>query len=93
MQNVTDGKRNEAKQVEKAQLRAARALIGWTQAQVAEAAGLSIPTIKRMEGENNVYTSYEAVALVMAVYETAGVDFIKENGGGAGVRLKKGKVT
>jgi transcriptional regulator with XRE-family HTH domain len=71
------------------QLKAARSLVGWTQAQVAQAAGLSIPTVKRAEGSSALSASENAVASIRAALETAGVEFIAENGGGAGVRLKK----
>ena len=71
------------------QLRAARSLIGWSQAQVAEKAGLSVPTVKRAEGQGAVSASAEAVASIRVALESAGVEFIPENGGGAGVRLRK----
>jgi transcriptional regulator with XRE-family HTH domain len=71
------------------QLRAARSLIGWSQAKVAEKAGLSIPTVKRAEGQGAVSASADAVAAIRAALEAAGVVFLPENGGGAGVRLKE----
>ncbi len=73
------------------QLKAARSLIGWTQAQVAQAAGLSIPTVKRAEGAAALNASENAIASIRLALETAGVEFIAENGGGAGVRLRKGE--
>ena len=71
------------------QLKAARSLVGWTQAQVAQAAGLSIPTIKRAEGASRLGASEDAVAAIRTALEAAGVEFIEENGGGSGVRLAK----
>lgn len=71
------------------QLRAARSLIGLSQGQVAELSGLSIPTVKRAEGQGAINASAEAIAAIVAALETAGVEFIAENGGGAGVRLKE----
>lgn len=71
------------------QLRAARALIGWTQAQVADAADLSVPTVKRAEGAALLSASPGAIAAIRAALESAGVEFIAENGGGVGVRLKE----
>lgn len=72
------------------QLRAARALIGWEQSKVAEAAGISLPTIKRMEGSAGpVRGNYETVSKVKRALEAAGIEFIAENGGGAGVRLRR----
>lgn len=73
------------------QLKAARALLGWSQAQVAEAANLSVPTVKRAEGASAVAASADAVAAICAALEVAGVEFIEENGGGPGVRLRNGK--
>nr|WP_240671995.1 helix-turn-helix domain-containing protein [Tropicibacter alexandrii] len=71
------------------QLRAARSLIGWTQAQVAAATGLSVPTVKRAEGAGQFGASEKATAAIRAALESAGVIFLEENGGGAGVRLRK----
>ena len=73
-----------------AQIRAARGLIGWTQVALSSASGLSLPTIKRMEGKIGPgRSSSENVAAVLRALDTAGVEFIPENGGGAGVRLRK----
>lgn len=72
-----------------AQIRAARGLIEWSQATLAEASGLSLPTIKRMEGKIGPgRSSAENVSAVVRALESAGVEFIPENGGGAGVRLR-----
>lgn len=76
------------------QIRAARGLLGWSQTALAEAAGRSLPTIKRLErGDGEGPTVSDDVrATVQATLEKAGVEFIPENGGGAGVRLaKRGK--
>jgi transcriptional regulator with XRE-family HTH domain len=71
------------------QIRAARALVGWSQTEVAEAAGLSIPTIKRAEADGGIRVSQDAVEAIADALRKAGVEFIAENGGGAGVRLRK----
>lgn len=71
------------------QIRAARALLGKSQPDVAVAAGVSTMTLKRAEGSGQPPASLEAVAAIRAALETAGVEFIAENGGGAGVRLRK----
>ncbi|WP_171180658.1 helix-turn-helix transcriptional regulator [Ruegeria sp. HKCCD8929] len=71
------------------QIQAARVLIGWTQAQVAEAAGVSVPTVKRAEGAGRVAASAAAVSAICTALENAGVEFIPENGGGVGVRLSR----
>ena len=73
------------------QLRAARSLLGWSQTELAERAGLSLPTVKRVERESGSgpNVSDEAREKLRKALENAGVVFIAENGGGAGVRLKK----
>ena len=73
------------------QIRAARGLLGWSQTQLAEAAGRSLPTIKRLEREDGEgpAVSEDVRDAVQKALEKAGVEFIAENGGGAGVRLKR----
>jgi transcriptional regulator with XRE-family HTH domain len=71
------------------QLRAARALTGLSQPQVAEAAGVSVPTLKRAEAGGPIKVAEETIQAIVRALEKAGVEFIAENGGGAGVRLKK----
>ena len=72
------------------QLRAARVLIGWEQKHLAEAAGLAIGTIRRMEASDGpVRGNAENVWKVQRALEDAGVIFIDEDGGGPGVRLRK----
>jgi transcriptional regulator with XRE-family HTH domain len=74
------------------QLRAARALTGLSQPEVAEAAGVSVPTLKRAEAGGPIKVADETIQAIAAALEKAGVQFIPENGGGAGVRLtKRGK--
>ena len=70
------------------QFRAARALLGWSQQQLAQACGLSVPTVKRAEGEAKLRASATAHAAIRSALEEAGVEFIEENGGGEGVRLR-----
>jgi len=72
------------------QVRAARALLRIEQADLAEASGLSLPTIKRLELTRGPLGGYEkTITALRRALEKAGVEFIPENGGGAGVRLKK----
>jgi len=76
--------------ISSAQLRAARALLRWSALDLAKASKVGVATIRRvevMEGEIPVTAANEA-ALRRAL-ESAGVDFIDENGGGPGVRLRK----
>lgn len=76
--------------VKPAQLRAARALLGLSQADVAAAAQLSVPTVKRLESGKGPVVTDEARGRLAAALESAGVVFVAENGEGPGVRLRKG---
>lgn len=72
------------------QLRAARALLRWEQKDVAVASKVSLPSIKRLEGKPGPLGAQDrTVQAIRAALEAAGVQFIPENGGGAGVRLAK----
>jgi transcriptional regulator with XRE-family HTH domain len=72
-----------------AQMRAGRALLGMSQAEVAKAAGISIPTLKRAESESGISVSLEAKQLIQCALCEAGLDFIWEGSAGVGVRLRK----
>jgi DNA-binding XRE family transcriptional regulator len=72
------------------QIKAARALLAWSQEELAAAAGLSIPTIKRLEAHDGLLGGRaDTGAKIEAALRKAGIEFIEENGGGAGVRLRK----
>jgi DNA-binding XRE family transcriptional regulator len=72
------------------QIKAARALLAWSQEQLAVAADVSIPTIKRLEAREGLLGGRdETGAKIQMALETAGIVFIGENGGGHGVRLRK----
>jgi predicted transcriptional regulator len=72
------------------QMKAARALLDWSQSDLAEAAGVSAPTIKRLEAaDGDIGGRPETGEALVAALEKAGDEFIAENGGGAGVRLSK----
>jgi DNA-binding XRE family transcriptional regulator len=72
------------------QVKAARALLTWSQEELAAAAELSIPTIKRLEAYDGALGGrHETGTKIRLALETAGVEFIDENGGGPGVRLRK----
>jgi len=71
------------------QIRAARALVGWSQSDLAEASGLSLPTVKRMETLGPGRSSAANVDAVEKALGAAGIAFIPENGGGVGVRLRE----
>jgi len=76
-----------------AQLRAARALLAIDQRTLAGMAGVSVPTIQRMEASGGTVRGVvESLTRVVAALDRAGVDLIGEGapsaGGGRGVRLK-----
>lgn len=72
-----------------AQLRAGRGLLGWSQTDLAQHAGLSLPTVKRVETDLGIRVSEDARLKLCSALERAGVEFIPENGGGPGVRFRK----
>jgi len=81
-----------------AQMRAARALLGIDQQTLADLAGVSLPTIQRMEAsEGNVRGIVDTLTKVVAAFEHAGVELIAEStpsvGHGRGVRFKVGAGT
>jgi predicted transcriptional regulator len=72
------------------QVKAARALLAWSQEQLAAAADVSVPTIKRLEAQDGPLGGRtETGSKIRSALETAGIQFIDENGGGSGVRLRK----
>ena len=74
------------------QIRASRGLLRWSAEDLARAAALGLATIKRAEAAENETSMTTANDLaVRRALEAAGVEFIDENGGGPGVRLRKGQ--
>jgi ribosome-binding protein aMBF1 (putative translation factor) len=74
------------------QIRAARALLRWSAADLAKECALGANTIRRAEvAENGTSLTAANDLAVRRALESAGVEFIDENGGGPGVRLKKAK--
>jgi transcriptional regulator with XRE-family HTH domain len=76
-----------------AQLRAARALLGIDQRKLAEAAGLSVPTIQRMEAsEEMIRGNVDSLMKLIDALDKLGIELIDvetvSQGGGRGVRLK-----
>lgn len=76
-----------------AQLRAARALLGIEQKRLAEMAGLSVPTVRRMEAsEAMIRGNVDSLMKLINALDLAGIEMIGEGaaspGGGRGVRLK-----
>ena len=77
-----------------AQLRAARALLGIDQQTLADLAGVSVPTIQRMEAsQGNVRGVVETLTKVVEALNAAGIELLGDNaksdGGGRGVRFKE----
>jgi predicted transcriptional regulator len=71
-------------------IRAARALLRWDQRNLAKASSISLPTIKRLESKPGALEAHTStVAALTRALENAGIQFIDENGGGPGVRLRK----
>ena len=73
--------------VTSAQCRAARGLLNWTVRDLAEKAKVHRNTVSRIEMKAT--GAGHAVTTIRATLEAAGVEFLDENGGGAGVRLRK----
>ena len=76
-----------------AQLRAARALAGLDQRKIAELAGLSVPTIQRMEASEGVIRgNVDSLMKLIGALDAAGIELIGDGAvsptGGRGVRLK-----
>jgi len=76
-----------------AQLRAARALIGIDQRELAQRSGLSVPTIQRMEASEGVVRgNVDSLMKLIDALAESGIELISEgaasSGGGRGVRLK-----
>ena len=81
-----------------AQMRAARALLGIDQRQLAELSGVSLPTIQRMEAsEGTVRGVVDTLMKVVEAFDVAGVELIGDNAGsigqGRGVRFKNAKIS
>jgi transcriptional regulator with XRE-family HTH domain len=72
------------------QIRAARALIRWSAEDLAKETALSVTTIRRAElAESETSLTSANDRAIRQALEAAGVEFIDENGGGPGVRLRE----
>jgi transcriptional regulator with XRE-family HTH domain len=72
------------------QVKAARSLLGWSQDDLADKSGVSKPTIARLETADGELGGYAGTRdKLIEALRAGGVEFIAENGGGAGVRLRK----
>jgi predicted transcriptional regulator len=80
----------ELKLVTTRQIKAARALLGWSQGDLAQHSSISEPTIARLESLDGPIAGRPNTAeQIRGALEKAGIQFIDENGGGPGVRLRK----
>lgn len=72
------------------QIQAGRVLLGWTQSQLAEAAKVSVPTVKRAEGSGRLSASSSAEAALRQALRDNGIQFLDTGGvaKGSGVALK-----
>jgi predicted transcriptional regulator len=72
------------------QVKAARALLGWSQADLAQHSGISEPTVARLEtARGELGGRQHTTEKITSALRKAGIEFIDENGGGPGVRLRK----
>jgi predicted transcriptional regulator len=73
------------------QIRAARALLGWSQSQLAAEASVSLITIKRLETSDQTFPArYSTVMSVVEALERVGIDFLPQAGGYShGVQLRQ----
>jgi transcriptional regulator with XRE-family HTH domain len=72
------------------QVKAARGLLRWNQEDLAAASGISLPAIKRLEQlPGPLAAQSRTVEAIIAAFGNTGVEFIAENGGGPGVRIRK----
>jgi transcriptional regulator with XRE-family HTH domain len=76
------------KSITSAQCRAARALLGMTQPELAKESGLGLSTIVDFEKMRR-HVSDEAVQAIQIALKRNGIEIIEENGGGPGVRLRQ----
>ena len=73
-----------------AQIRAARALLGWRQEDLARASKVGLATIARIEqGEGMVQGNFSTIIKIQQALEREGISFTGNEDGGIGVRLEK----
>jgi hypothetical protein len=81
---------SRARKISSAQIRAARAMLRWSALELARLSKVGVATIRRVEvieGEIPVTAANEAA--IRQTFESAGIEFIDENGTGEGVRFRK----
>ncbi len=72
-----------------AQIRAARAMLGWSLIDLSKAASVSVSAVFRAEGRNPEQVAEGTRGAIRVATETAGVRFLEDDGSGAGVRLQR----
>ena len=78
------------KKISIAQIKAARALLGWSQDELSARSGVSMPTIGRIEAAGGDIGGRASTAeKLVAALEAGGIIFIEADGDGAGVRLRR----
>ena len=71
------------------QIKAARALVGWSQEHLTLASGVSLPTVKRLESADGLLGGRQGTRdRLIAALASAGIIFIEDDGQGQGVRLR-----
>ena len=71
-----------------AQIRAARAMLGWSMTDLAKAARVSVSTVKRVEDAGPQPVSEGTVGMIRDALETEGVRFLPDDGNGPGLRVR-----
>lgn len=92
MKNIISDRKVKARNrpLTSGQIRAARALLRWSAVDLADESSIGVATIRRAELNDGIPSMTTANdSAIRQALETAGIDFIDENGGGAGVRLRK----
>jgi transcriptional regulator with XRE-family HTH domain len=78
--------------LQSSQIRAARALLGWRQEDLAKASKVGLATVARIEqGKGVVQGNFSTIMKIQQTLERAGITFIADPGGGIGVRFGTSK--
>ncbi len=87
---MINSKSDDVNEITGAQVRAARALLRWSAKDLAKEAGVGVATVSRAEVEDGATSLTSAnLRAIRQALESAGIEFIPENGSGVGVRFKR----
>jgi transcriptional regulator with XRE-family HTH domain len=87
---LINSKSDDVNEITGAQVRAARALLRWSAKDLAKEAGVGVATVSRAEVEDGATSLTSAnLRAIRQALESAGIEFIPENGSGVGVRFKR----